>query len=714
VVEALMAQLARGAITDRPWGQTLGALGTRGLTGELTVTSDGKPYRIAFTGGAVVGASSPLANDAAVRVALTGGLVSSTQVNDITRRVASSPHRDEVEVIAEAAKLSPEHAQRLRRRLVAQRAARTFSLEQGDFVIDDRITVPVIPGAELDVRSVVYLGAKNNMSEAKLADELNLFGAYFRLVQGAVPDLQYFGFTDVEKPALRKLIDGINLEELERQSPELGERTVRAIVYALASVGACEFEVAPHTVPGRVTRESIPPPRSSSSTSAPTLRRGQTNAPTAVGATGTGRTEVPDGMQFRTPRASTVPGSRTTTPVAGTRAPSTPPPLFDVPATRAPTDPTLARTATPTEPVPSRTATPATTPPESRTPTPKDHPAFDRPVSARSPTPSGGYPTVGRAQTPVAVGRAQTPIVSRTQTTPGGPVISRTISGNRARVPSAPPARPPSGQHPIVTPLPPTRSQRGSNPPPSRNKRNTAATIETETLIRDRLALVDKGADHFQLLGIAQDASPDVIRAAYFTLARKLHPDRLTSLGIVDAQRDAQRLFAQINTAFAVLNDTVKRTEYLAIVARGGESAVRAEEAKADELAMRVMHAEEAFRRGEMALRREQLEQALAEFTTAVELQPTEPEYQALHTWTKFAAATDKQAIAHATRTNLMRAAERTMNSPTARFYLGRVERILGREREALEHFHEVLRIKPNHSEASSEVRILEQRLKKR
>ena len=249
---------------------------------------------------------------------------------------------------------------------------------------------------------------------------------------------------------------------------------------------------------------------------------------------------------------------------------------------------------------------------------------------------------------------------------------------------------------------------------PVRARTNTAATLETEALIRDRLALVDRGADHFVLLGISQDATPDLIRAAYFTLARKLHPDRIASLGIVDSARDAQRLFAQINTAFGILNDTLKRTEYLSIVARGGESAVRAEEAKADELAMRVMHAEEAFRRGEMALRREQIDQAITEFTTAVELQPQEPEYVALFTWAKFAAATDKQAVAHKTRIELQRAAEKALQSPTARFYLGRVERILGREREALEHFYEVLRIKPNHAEASSEIRVLETRLKKR
>jgi curved DNA-binding protein CbpA len=252
------------------------------------------------------------------------------------------------------------------------------------------------------------------------------------------------------------------------------------------------------------------------------------------------------------------------------------------------------------------------------------------------------------------------------------------------------------------------------SPMPTRSRTSTAATLETETLIRDRLLLLERNADHYQLLGISHDATPDLIRAAYFTLARKLHPDRLASLGIHDPNHDAQRVMAQINTAFAVLNDNLKRLEYLAVLSRGGESAVRAEDAKADEMAMRIMNAEEAFRRGEMALRREQLDVAIAEFTTAVELQPKEAEYQALLIWAKFAAAADKQTIAHKTRLELARAAERSLQSPTARFYLGRVERILGREREALEHFYEVLRIKSNHAEASSEIRVLEKRLKKR
>jgi curved DNA-binding protein CbpA len=245
-------------------------------------------------------------------------------------------------------------------------------------------------------------------------------------------------------------------------------------------------------------------------------------------------------------------------------------------------------------------------------------------------------------------------------------------------------------------------------------RRNTAATRETEGLIAEMVALLDSNADHFRLIGVSENATAEEIRTAYFALARRLHPDRLASLGIVDENRNTQRLFAQINLAFGVLNDPAKRLEYTALARRGGEQAVKTEEAKVEDLAMRVMRAEEAFRRGEMALRREALAQAVTEFTQACELQPNEPDYQALLAWAKFAASSDKVAVATATRTALTKAADAAMESVTARFYLGRVERMLGREKEALNHFQEVLRTKPHHAEASSEARLLEQRLKKR
>jgi hypothetical protein len=251
-----------------------------------------------------------------------------------------------------------------------------------------------------------------------------------------------------------------------------------------------------------------------------------------------------------------------------------------------------------------------------------------------------------------------------------------------------------------------------SRPAPVRQvaRVDTPQSHSVKALIAQRLKLLDSGADHFQLLGVARDVASDTLRRAYFALARQLHPDRLAALGISDDGRHAQRLFAQINAGFAILSDQARRAKYLDVLRRGGEAAIRAEQARAEELARRILEAEEAFRRGELALRRDQPQAAVAELERAVQLNPDEADYHALLAWSRFCAAPDKQAIAAATRTALDRVIQRAPRLISARFYLGRAERMLGRDQEALWHFRDVLAAAPGHAEAASEIRALEAR----
>ncbi|HEY0189962.1 MAG TPA: DUF4388 domain-containing protein, partial [Kofleriaceae bacterium] len=152
-------------MTDRPWGMTLGAIASRRHTGQLTVDADGKRYAIAFSAGAVIAAASPVPADGLARIALTGQLITGGQVGELNRRFAAQPERDEVEIFAEHMGLTPEQVLKLRLRAVSQRAARTFALERGRFVIDDRVALPVTPGVAIDVRQVIYLGARSHLPE---------------------------------------------------------------------------------------------------------------------------------------------------------------------------------------------------------------------------------------------------------------------------------------------------------------------------------------------------------------------------------------------------------------------------------------------------------------------------------------------------------------------------------------------------------------------
>ena len=558
-----MAELARGTVADRPWGRTLGALGLRGLTGQVTLVSEGKAYKVAFRQGAIVGAASPLATDSAVRLALTSNLISSTQVAEIARAAAAAPTRDELELVAELARLSADQALKLRRRIVAQRAGRTFAIERGDFVVEDTITVPAVPGSELDIRAVIYLGARQHLSETRLATELGGFGAWFRLKQEAVEDLVQFGFSDVERPVLERLLVGADLVELEGSTPGLEQRMVRAVIYALVSCGACDLE--------------------------PTVRA------------------KPAPVQAPTPARAKAPSDRPTTRVQIERAP------------RSPTDP----------------------------PTTK----------------------VARAATPVA--------------TPAGDGLDGPTT---TRVPRA---RRPTG-----------------------DAATGATQVATITqLIAARKRVLDKHADHFVVLGLPRTASAAEIRAAYFALARQLHPDMLAALGIADEDRTAQRLFALINTAFAVLGDSRGRAGYLDVLARGGEEAIRAEQAHAEAIALRALEAENAFRRGEMALRRDQLTTAIAEFKKALDLDPETADFQAMYAWAQFCASPDKMAAAAPTRAALGKAIATSPRAVTAHVVLGRVERMLGRDADAARHFQQALKLSPGHTDAASELRVIEARM---
>lgn len=707
-----MAELVAGNVTDRPWGRTLAALGLRGVTGQLTVFSEGKRFLIAFQRGAVVAAASPLASDAAVRVALTGHLISSSQVPEISRRQAAAPERDEVGVIAELARLGPEHALRLRRRVIAQRAARTFSLNQGEFVVTDRTELAVVPGCELDIRAVIYMGVRTNMSEARLADELAQLGGWFRLKPSLDEDLPQYGFGDVEQPVLERLRDGGTVEQLEDfASSFVDGRTVRAVVYALAACSGCEIAGAERAL------ESQKP----ATTTQPLHRVAPSPTPPPIPRTGTlpmNTMAQPEGAEpSRGPRSTPGPERR------HTPSPSPPIAASGVAAGR----PKTPSVYTSTEPMPT-VATASTdggspaeesfdlrTPPDGSRPSRSSPPrrAGEESFEVRTP-PDGSRPSRSspsrRAGTDPAPRRPSdsSPAIRRP------PDDARLASNPALRIPgetgSSPSVRRPRG----VESSPQLVIRRiTSRPPPTRRvaRTDTAQSHGVKSLIAQRLKLLDQGADHFALLGVPQDVPSDALRKAYFGLARQLHPDRLAALGISDEGKHAQRLFAQINSAFAVLTDPTKRGKYLHVLQRGGEAAVRAEQARAEELARRILDAEEAFRRGELALRRDQPQVAVAELEIAVQLNPDEADYQALLSWSQFCAASDKQAIAAKTRTRLENAIQRAPKAVTARFYLGRVERMLGRDPEALRHFKDVLAAVPGHTDAAAEVRALEARM---
>jgi curved DNA-binding protein CbpA len=63
--------------------------------------------------------------------------------------------------------------------------------------------------------------------------------------------------------------------------------------------------------------------------------------------------------------------------------------------------------------------------------------------------------------------------------------------------------------------------------------------------------------DHYQVLGVARDASQDEIKKAFRSLALRYHPDRNPQ-----DQREAEEKFKEINAAYEVLGDRARRKQY--------------------------------------------------------------------------------------------------------------------------------------------------------
>ncbi|MBA3453960.1 MAG: hypothetical protein H0T42_12770, partial [Deltaproteobacteria bacterium] len=297
-----------GAVTDRPWGVTLAGLGVQQFTGLLTLNADGKEFSISFDLGRIVGATSPLASDAAVRLALTNHLVTSTQAPELNRQILENKDRDELELLAEIAGLLPEHIAKLRHRLVVQRAARTFSIEKGTYAADERIAMP--PGADIDVREVIYLGARMNLSQQRLADALRTFGAGFKIKPDALPAIEQFVFTDAERPVLQSLVTGTSLPELEAAHRDVDQRMAHAIVYALVACRLCDTWSTPGA--DLVVYDDGPDLTASSSTpeASSTYIATRTTPSPAVGRAPTGRLvegDATDAVELPSPDVPSAP-----------------------------------------------------------------------------------------------------------------------------------------------------------------------------------------------------------------------------------------------------------------------------------------------------------------------------------------------------------------------------------------------------------------------
>lgn len=71
------------------------------------------------------------------------------------------------------------------------------------------------------------------------------------------------------------------------------------------------------------------------------------------------------------------------------------------------------------------------------------------------------------------------------------------------------------------------------------------------------MASIDSRIDYYDVLGVAPDADPEVVRAAYRALAKKYHPDSR-----LEGKAEAEKKLREVNQAYEVLSSPVDREKY--------------------------------------------------------------------------------------------------------------------------------------------------------
>jgi hypothetical protein len=186
--------------------------------------------------------------------------MASQHVAELARRHRLAPVRDEAELLGDIARLTQPQLQRLRIDVTIRRAARTFAVEAGQYILEDKACL-LVCGSDVDVRAVIYHGIRRHMTDLRLRDELRqLGGTIFVLEPHAGAELHRFGFGEAEWPLLAALRDPCSLPELEAQLREIDPRTMQAAIYALVACGTARVLSAGRTpTPPRLGRAPTPP-----------------------------------------------------------------------------------------------------------------------------------------------------------------------------------------------------------------------------------------------------------------------------------------------------------------------------------------------------------------------------------------------------------------------------------------------------------------------
>lgn len=289
-----------------------------------------------------------------------------------------------------------------------------------------------------------------------------------------------------------------------------------------------------------------------------------------------------------------------------------------------------------------------------------------------------------------------------------------------ARQAAAPPA-PPAGRRmpapvevsvsdePSIPSFPLGSSPSSAGPPSSRGAPHSVRGSEPAPLAEFRRELnvrleAAPSQNYYEMLGVPVKSASAEISAAFYQLAKKWHPDRL-SPDFAPVREEAMKLFSKMTEAHQTLTDEQRRRDYDELVRDGGGTEVEQEEVN------KIMGAVLAYQKATVYYRKGNLAEAETLARQAKDDDPAQAEYLAL--WVQCVSQRPERAAKgdwHELITMMDDAVKREPENERVRMARGELLKRAGQLELAVKDFHWVARRNPNNLDATREVRLFTMR----
>jgi len=239
----------------------------------------------------------------------------------------------------------------------------------------------------------------------------------------------------------------------------------------------------------------------------------------------------------------------------------------------------------------------------------------------------------------------------------------------------------------------------------------------TEQELKEFLDLLSRATNHYEVLNLEVSADADEVKQAYYSLARRFHPDRFHELARTPIHARLESAFARITQAHEMLSDPDHRANYdLKIAALKRVSnlsatptdismkAAASQNGAAGNASEDAALAEKLFQEGAAALQLGHTNAAIASLSAAARMAPNQPRYRAYY-GRALAVQTQTQRMAEA---ELQAAVKLDPANATYRVLLAGLYRNLGFARRAIAELERALVIDPQNADAQKMLRLLE------